>query len=192
MKKLALVLGIVFLALGVLTPLGTTLVLFLLPHSYASSTKILHAANSPTSLPVAVGKIISQPSLDRVINDLDLGAAWARKYKQPDSLSSAKCSEMLKKIIEITQPRNSAVLEIEIRGDNMDEAALIANKITTVYLAATPGAAIIEQAQPNPTPVRPNRRLNLVGLNVGAALAAAGVFLLIIARRRQPDAAATQ
>jgi capsular polysaccharide biosynthesis protein len=193
MKKLALVLGILFLALGVLTPLGTTLAAFLLPASFASSTKILHAANGPSSLTVAVGKIVSQTSLDRVIRELDLGAVWARKYKQPDNLSSVRCAEMLTRMITIVQPRNSAVIEIKVRSDNKDEAALIANKITAVYLAVTPGATIIAQAQPNPRPMRPNRKLNLVvGLNVGAALAAAGVLLLIFARRREPDAAASR
>src|SRR5205085_6513758 len=104
----------------------TAVATFILPPTYASSLMILHRTGTPPPLATLVEKITSQAALDPVINDLNLGAQWARKYKQPGSLSPAQCSSILKGNIKISQPVRSAVLYIEFGSDDKDEAALIA------------------------------------------------------------------
>jgi uncharacterized protein involved in exopolysaccharide biosynthesis len=183
MKKAALILGICFLVLAVLTPLTTVVVTLLRPDSFASSAKILHAANNPLPFAVSVAKMMSRPSLDQVITNLNLRAEWGRKYKQPGDLSAEKCREMLDRMIAIEVPRNAPLVEIKVRSDNPEEAAAIANRLAENYLRATPGANIIQSAEPNSNPVRPNQRRNImVGLFVGATLLTIGIGLLIASR----------
>jgi hypothetical protein len=98
--------------------LTTVVVTLLRPDSFASSAKILHAANNPLPFAVSVAKMMSRPSLDQVITNLNLRAEWGRKYKQPGDLSAEKCREMLDRMIAIEVPRNAPLVEIKVRSDN--------------------------------------------------------------------------
>jgi len=183
MKKATLILGICFLVAAVLTPLTTTVVTFLLPETFASSAKLLYATNRPARFETAVGKIISRSSLNQVVANLNLTAEWGRKYKQPGQLSPAQCYGMLNKMIQISMPRNSSVIEIKVFSDNRDEAAAIANEVAKVYRRATSGGALIGRAELGLRPVRPNKRLNItVGFWVGATLLIVGIGLLVASR----------
>ncbi len=183
MRKLAFVLGILFIALGVLTPLLTTLITFILPETFASSAKILHPAASPTPLVTAVAMMTTRSNLDLVITDLNLAAEWGRKYKQPGDLSTEKCREILKGTIQVQVPRGSSIVAIKVFSDNKEEAATIANKLTKVYSRLSPGSKIIEHAEPNPVPARPNKRLNImIGSFAGATFLVMGIGLLVASR----------
>ncbi|HEY0547969.1 MAG TPA: hypothetical protein VGF13_00120 [Verrucomicrobiae bacterium] len=183
MKKWARVLGILFIALGVFTPLVTTMVTFILPETFASSAKILHPATSPIPIMTAVQMIVTQSHLDLVITDLDLAAKWGTKYKQPSKLSPEKCREMLTKMIQIEVPRRSPIVAIKVFSDDKMEAAAVANKVTEVYRRTVPGSAIIDYAAPNPVPARPNKRVNImIGSFAGATFLVMGIGLLIASR----------
>ena len=94
MKKAALILGIGFLVVAVLTPLVTTVVTFILPETFASSAKVLSAADNAAWFETAAARITSRSSLNQVVTNLNLTAEWGRKYKQPDDLSLARCYEI--------------------------------------------------------------------------------------------------
>ena len=149
---------------------------------------ILHRTGSTVIFATAVNRITSQSLLEPVITDLKLGAQWARKFRQSQDLSVNKCYTILKGSMAVSQPAGSSVIEIRVFADDRDEAATIANKIAEVYCRATPGAAIIAQAQPNPRPARPNKPRNILfGLFAGMVLATLGVCLLMAARKPKPD-----
>lgn len=185
MRKAALMLGICFIVLGLFIPVTTTLVTFMLPETFASSTKVLYATNNPAPFETAVGKIISRSALEQVAVNLHLTTEWAKKYKQPTELSLTQCYEILSKTIAIGAPRGSAFLDIEVHSYNREEAAAIANEIAAVYLKGTrgEGAALIQRAEPALRPKRPNKRLNItLGAFAGATLLIVGIGLLVARR----------
>ena len=190
MKKAALIVfGTLLIIFGLLVPLATTVITFLLPETFAASATILHTNANPALLAGMVAKVQSQAVLDQAIADLNLRAEWGRKYKQPGELPAAKISAILKGNIEVTQVRGTNLMEIKVLSDNKDEAAGMANKLASIYLSATPGAAVAVPAFSNPTPVRPNKPVNItIGAVVGAFLILPGTFLLIAARRSKHPA----
>jgi capsular polysaccharide biosynthesis protein len=182
-KKRLRVLGILFIALAVFTPLVTMMVTFILPETFASSAMILHPVTNLTSVVTAVEMVHTRSNLDLAITQLDLAAQWGIKYRQPDKLSPEKCREMLKRMSQIQLRRGTPVVEIRVFSDNKDEAATIANQLAKLYLRTTPGASVIEAAAPNSTPVLPNKQMNLsLSLFVGVTFLVVGFGLLIASR----------
>ena len=164
----------------------------ILPETIASSAKVSPATANPAVLRATAGKIVSPSGVNQVITNLNLTAEWGRKYKQPAALSSAQCSVILNKMIEIIVV-GGGLIEIKAFSDNKDEAAAIANQFAALYASATLGASIVEQAQPNPRPARPNKRMHiLIGLGVGAVLAANGIILLLAAHKPKAVVAASR
>ena len=187
-KTILIVLGAILIIFGLLVPLTTTLVTFLLPETFAATARIAPSSTNPMAVAAEVQRIQSQVVLDQVITNLNLGAEWGRKFKQAGDLPSAMCYAILKGSIRISQLPNTRLIEIGVFDDNKDEAAVIANKIAAVYLSLSPGATVIESAEPNSKPVRPNKPLNIVlGLLVGSAFAGLGIFLISVARKNKPS-----
>ena len=183
MKNWMRVLGILFIAFAVFTPVLTTIVTFMLPETFASSAKIVHRAGGPTPLAVAAQKVVSQTNLDQVIRELNLTAAWGRKYKQPTDLSLEKCRELLTRMVRIENPRGSSIISIKVFSDDKVEAATIANQITAVHSHTTPGSVVIDRAEPNPVPARPNKKMNItLGSFAGVTSLIIGIGLLISSR----------
>ena len=182
-KKAMLIIGIAFVVFGIFIPVTVTLVTFVLPETFASSAKIAYTVTTTSPLEAAVGKIMARSSLEQVANNLDLPTEWAKKYKQRGQLSLAQCYTILSKMIQISVPRGSPLIEIRIYSDNRDEAASIANELAAVYLRTAPGSVIIERAEPAFKPVRPNKRLNIaLGIAAGATIFIIGLAALIAAR----------
>ena len=183
MKNWMRVLGILFIALGIFVPLCTTIITFIPPETFASSTKILHSATNPIPLVTSVETITIQTNLDQVIRELNLTAAWGRKYKQPGDLSLEKCRELLTRMVRIEVPRRSSIISIKVFSDDKVEAATIANQLTAVYSRTSPGSAVIDRAEPNPIAARPNKRMNIIiGSFAGVTFLIVGVGLLISSR----------
>ena len=183
MKNWMRVLGILFIAFAVFTPVLTALVTFMLPEIFASSAKVLHPAGNPASLTTAVHKAVSQTNLDQVIRELNLTGSWAAKYKQPNDLSLEKCREMLLRMIRIEVPSRSSIISIKVFSDDKVEAAAIANQITAVHIRTSPGSMVIDRAEPNPVAARPNKKMNMViGGFAGVTFLVIGIGLLISSR----------
>jgi capsular polysaccharide biosynthesis protein len=182
-KKWMRRLGILFIALGIFVPLCATVITFILPETFASSTKILHSATNPVPLVTSVQTIVIQTNLDQVIRELNLTAAWGRKYKQPGNLSLDKCRELLTRMVRIEVPRRSSIISIKVFSDDKVEAATIANQLTAVYSRTSPGSVVIDRAEPNPIAARPNKRMNIViGSFFGVTFLIMGIGLLIASR----------
>ena len=179
MKKL----GILLIALGIFVPLATTVVTFVLPETFASSAKLLHPAGSPAPLVVAVGKMMIGSNLNLVVSHLNLNAQWGKKYNMPGELSAEKCQEKLRRMVQVQLPRRASIIEIKVFSDDSHEAATIANELAKIYLRSAPGTSVIDRAEANPAPVRPNKRLNIgIGIFIGATFLTAGIGLLIASR----------
>jgi capsular polysaccharide biosynthesis protein len=177
------VLGILFIALAVFTPLVTTIITFILPETFASSAMILHPATNVTSVVTAVEMLHTRSNLDLAITQLDLAAQWGIKYRQPDKLSPEKCREMLKRMIQIQLRPSTPIVEIRVFSDNKDEAATIANQLAKLYLRTTPGASVVEAAAPDSRPVRPNKQMNIMlGLFAGVTFLTTGIGFLVASR----------
>ena len=184
MRRIAQFAGWLLVAAGILSVLATVVVLALLPESFASSAKVASAATSPAMFNAAAAQAASSASLHQVITNLNLTAAWGRKYKQPGELSEAQCMTLLQKMIVLNLPVGGGLLEFKVFSDSPDEAAAIANGLASVCLRATPGASLVEQARPNPRPARPNKRKSLlIACGVGAVLAVNGIILVLAGRR---------
>jgi len=142
----------VILAVFLLVAITTTLVTFILPPTYASSTRISvqkdstdiagvgagsiasHAYNSfdPFWVQTEFEKIQSKMILHQVISNLDLTVEWGKRYKE-GALPLDMTYKLLKREIEVDQPRNTTLMEIKAFSPDPNEAAAIANKIADVY-----------------------------------------------------------
>ena len=183
MKNWMRVLGMLFIAFAVFTPVLTTIVTFMLPETFASSAKILHRAANPALLAVAAQKTVSPTNLDQVIRELNLTAAWGRKYKQPGDLSLEKCRQLLTRMVRIENPRRSSIISIKVFSDDKVEAATIANQLTAVHIRASPGSVVVDRAIPNPVAARPNKKINIIiGSFAGVTFLVVGIGLLISSR----------
>lgn len=201
-KSLLLVTGILLISFGVFTPLTTMVVTFLVPETFASTARIAVQVAATSDIAIEAAKIQSRNILEQVAINLDLGKEWGRKYKQPNALSPERTYAILKGSVVVRQQRNTALIEIQVFSDNRAEAAMIANNIAAVYRNSVSGSSnpgtklavqIIEDAEPNSKPVRPNISLNItLGLLLGAAFALLGILLLRVARKAQPNAPASR
>ncbi|NDF00391.1 MAG: capsular biosynthesis protein, partial [Verrucomicrobia bacterium] len=75
--------------------------------------------------------IQSKEVLYKVIDDLKLVQRWNQKYLLGES--KLKAFEMLQKIIDPRNVRNTSIIEINVYSKDKAEAAEIANKIAEVY-----------------------------------------------------------
>jgi len=78
-------------------------------------------------------RIQSKPVLTNVVEELNLREEWGKKYKQPTALDKDRAFALLKGSIKVNQQQNTTLVEIHAFSDNMDEAAVLANKVAEVY-----------------------------------------------------------
>jgi succinoglycan biosynthesis transport protein ExoP len=142
----------VILAVFLLVSITTTLVTFILPPTYASSTRIsvqkdstdiagvglnsfasqAYSSFDPYWVQTEFEKIQSKMILHQVISNLDLTVEWGKRYKE-GVLSLDTTYRILKSEIDVNQARNTSLIEIKAHSPDPNEAAAIANKITEVY-----------------------------------------------------------
>ena len=193
-KELLLAVGIILILVGMLVPLTTIPVVFILPESFASTARVAPAVTESSAIATEMEKIKSKSVLYTVVTNLDLNRKWASRYKEEGSLRTDVTFLILKTQIDVCQYRNTTIIEIKVFSEDRDEAAAIANSIAEVYqissLAAkgpNAGSAvqIIDRAEPGMRPVRPNKPLTIgIVCGVGAILAAVGVILIFISKKR--------
>ncbi|MCC6232244.1 MAG: polysaccharide biosynthesis tyrosine autokinase [Verrucomicrobiales bacterium] len=139
----------VIIAVFLLVVITTTVVTYMLPETFMSSTRIkvekdasdvgligqITASGPPDPffLQTEFEVIQSKTNLYRVINDLDLNRRWSKEYLSQGTLKSPETFEILRDKIDVRQYRNTTLIEVRVYSRNKAEAAEIANKIAQVY-----------------------------------------------------------
>src|ERR1035438_9930132 len=140
----------VILAVFLLVVITATLVTFILPERYSSSTRIKierdqsdvsgfnerglgYSSYDPYFIQTEFELIQSEVILGKVIEDLDLNREWGKKYAGGDRLKTTETMAMLKGRMDLRPVRNTSLIEIRVMSEKPDEAAKIANTIAEVY-----------------------------------------------------------
>src|SRR5881409_311681 len=134
--------GLIFL--GILL-LASGAILLVLPDSYEAMVRIKVDKDAlnvqmPRSLndPIAFDPywiqeefevIQSKSILYRVITNLNLNHRWAEKFKEQTDLRTELTYSLLKKQMEVREPRHSGLLEMRVWSEDKNEAVAIANEI---------------------------------------------------------------
>ena len=134
------------LAVAFLVVLSGTVYTLLLPNIYASSSRILVSEDTPEINPFSTQQnymvynpyflrtqfeiLTSKPILNEVINRLDLKNEWG---KDDEVLPREVALKILRNSINVFQQRDTSLIVINVKRDNPDEAADIANEIAQVY-----------------------------------------------------------
>ncbi len=141
----------VILAVFLLVVITATLVTFILPESFASSTRIkierdqsdiagftergFGNAYDPYFIQTEFELIQSEVILGRVITQLDLNREWGRKYGDGNPLKTTETMQLLKSRMDLRPVRNTSLIEIKVFSEKPDEAAKIANAVAEAYQA---------------------------------------------------------
>ncbi len=139
----------VIIAVFLLVVITTTVVTYMLPETYMSSTRIKVEKDS-ADVPL-LGQMASQgppdmfflqtefeviqakTNLYQVIEDLSLNQRWSKEYLNQGTLKTQETFEILKDKLDVRQFRNTTMIEIRVYSRNKAEASEIANKIADVY-----------------------------------------------------------
>ncbi len=139
----------VIIAVFLLVVITTTVVTYMLPETYMSSTRIKVEKDSP-DVPL-LGQMASQgppdmfflqtefeviqskTNLYQVIEDLSLNQRWSKEYLTTGTLKTQETFDILRDKLDVRQFRNTTMIEIRVYSKDKKEAAEIANKIADVY-----------------------------------------------------------
>ncbi len=132
----------VFVVVFVITVLISVTITFLLPETYASTTRIKvqqeaeqssDVAWDPHFLQTTFEIIQSQTVLRPVIDKLNLNVEWGKKYFAGKTLESAETLEILKARTSLAPIRGTKLIAITVYSDDKKEAAQIANALAESY-----------------------------------------------------------
>jgi polysaccharide biosynthesis transport protein len=140
----------IILAVFLLVVITATLVTFILPESYSSTTRIKIERDQsdisgfaergggvpiydPYFIQTEFELIQSEVILGKVIEDLDLNTAWGKKYANGERLKTSETITLLKARIDLRPVRNTSLIEIRVYSEKADEAAKIANAVAEAY-----------------------------------------------------------
>ncbi len=139
----------VIIAVFLLVAITTTLVTFILPESFASTARIevekdapdvqsfdnrsSYQAYDPYWIETEFQKIQSKSILHQVITNLHLNKKWAEKFKEEGELQTDITYNLLKRVVDVRQSRNTSLIEIKVFSEDRYEAPQIANEIAKVY-----------------------------------------------------------
>ncbi len=129
--------------------LSATAITLLLPKTYSSMVRMavnkeasdidelfgpsLPQQFDPFFIETEFQRIQSTSILYPVIEDLELQKAWAKKLNVPGTLPLRQTYLMLLRQLNLTQTKNTSLIEIHVESRDKEEAALIANKIADIY-----------------------------------------------------------
>lgn len=192
-KPILLIAGVLCLAGAVIVPIGATIITFILPSAFASTTRILPTVTEPNAIATEVEIIRSKVVLLPVVTNLHLTRTWGEKYREGE-LPVDLTYMLLSRSCTIKQAKGTHLIEISVLSDDNLEAAAIANEIARVYtksLLAARGTdpkatpQIVDEATPSWRPAKPNKFLNIAsGFGVGLVLGLIGIWLILKGRRR--------
>ena len=142
----------IIITVFLITFITATVVTFILRPSYASTARIkiepdiisdiqgvgsgdvTYAPYDPYFIQTAFEIIQDQVVLGKVIQNLDLNVKWGKKYNAGEPFETSITMQLLKRRMSLNPVRNTKLIEITVRSEDRDEAALIANAITEAYL----------------------------------------------------------
>ncbi len=78
-------------------------------------------------------KIKAQSVLSNVVVELGLADIWSKTYATSVRLTTQETIDILKKVIDTQETRNTSLIEIRAFSEDPKEAAAIANKVAEVY-----------------------------------------------------------
>jgi succinoglycan biosynthesis transport protein ExoP len=140
----------VIIAVFLLVVITATLVTFILPESFSSTSRI-KVERDQSDIPELQGRgaiignydpyfiqtefevIQSELILSKVVDELDLQKEWGKKYAAGERLKTPEAISLLKSRIELKPVRNTSLIEIRVFSEKPQEAAEIANKVAEVY-----------------------------------------------------------
>lgn len=138
----------VILAVFLLVVITTTAVTIILKPQYLSTVRIAVekdvsdipglferqsvTAFDPYFIQTEFEKIQSKRVLYKVITNLNLNAVFAKRY-DAESLKTLDTYNILKRLVDVRQSRNTSLIEISARSEDNNEAAQIANEVAKVY-----------------------------------------------------------
>jgi capsular polysaccharide biosynthesis protein len=140
----------VFATVFVLVLTASVVITFLMPETYASTTRLKVEPESAGSLTAAspagpapaydpyfiqtTFEIIQDPIvLSTVIKQLNLNGEWGKRYNGGVPLDTAITMKMLKQRLSLDTIRNTRIIEITSYDEDKTEAAQIANAIAQSY-----------------------------------------------------------
>ncbi|MEI9962813.1 MAG: Wzz/FepE/Etk N-terminal domain-containing protein [Limisphaerales bacterium] len=141
----------VIIAVFLLVAITATVVTFILPESYASTTRIRIEPNSsdiqeiggsqgggysgfdPYFIQTEFEIIQDQVVLGKVIEALNLNVEWGKKYAGGEAFKTSETMEFLKRRMALSPVRNTKLIEITVYSDDKNEAARLANAIADAY-----------------------------------------------------------
>jgi len=140
----------IIITVFLITAIIATAVTFILPESYASTTRIkvesdgldiqgmTQAATSmagfdPYFIQTTFEIMQSQLVLSNVIAKLNLNTEWGKKYFNGETLKSSETLEILKGRMSLAPVRNTKLIAITVYSDDRNEAAVLANAIAEAY-----------------------------------------------------------
>ena len=139
----------VIIAVFLLVAITATVVTFILPESYSSTTRMQvdpdindirgltdtqsYLPYDPYFIQTAFEIIQDQVVLGKVIENLNLNTEWGKKYGGGETLKTSETMELLKKRMTLDTVRNTKLIEITVYSEDKDEAAKIANAVAEAY-----------------------------------------------------------
>ncbi len=140
----------VILSVFLLVVITATLVTFILPQSFSSTTRIRVDRNvadispllnqqgyaqgsyDPYFIQTEFEVIQSEVVLGQVVDKMHLAEEWGKKYGG-QKISHTEAMERLKQNIYLSPVRNTSIIEIRVYSDKPDDARDIANEIAETY-----------------------------------------------------------
>jgi polysaccharide biosynthesis transport protein len=139
----------VILVVFLIVLLSATAITLLLPKTYSSMARMevnkeasdidqLFGSNMPQQfdpffIETEFQRIQSTSMLYPVIEGLGLQRSWAKKLNIPGELPIRQTYLMLLRQLNLSQTRNTSLIEVNVESRDPEEAAIIANKIAEVY-----------------------------------------------------------
>src|SRR5258707_15101788 len=139
----------VILAVFLLVVITATLVTFILPESFSSTTRIkierdvsdvpglsdrpLTGGYDPYFIQTEFEVIQSEVILGKLIQDLDLNKDWGKKYAGGEMLKTTETMAVLKGRMDLRPVRNTELIEIRVFSERPEDAAKITNAIAKDY-----------------------------------------------------------
>lgn len=139
----------VILAVFLLVVITATLVTFILPESFASTTRIrvdrdvtdirgfvdpmANSGYDPYFIQTEFEVMQSELILSNVVQSLNLQVEWGKKYQGGERLKTQEAMGILKSRMDLRPVRNTSLIEIRVFSESGDEASRIANAIAETY-----------------------------------------------------------